>query len=143
MTMADTTPALTNTPFKLGRRIWPVLVGPTVWGTHLIVGYFGGAVACGTENSGGWFGRSSAGHGFILVVTVIAAVILLATILWSFTRRRRVTETPGGVGVEAANGEAVLVVEADSFVDMVAIGVNVFSLAGVLLEGIWAVLMRC
>lgn len=129
---------LTANPFALGRRIWLVLVGPTVWSLHLLVGYFGGALLCRSDHQGlGWFGRLTSGRGFIIGVTIVAGLLLAAVIAMSVLRLRRPAHGP------VESDPAGSVVHSDAFVDAIAIGVNAFSLAAVLLEGFWAAGMRC
>jgi hypothetical protein len=129
---------IAGSPYGLGRRIWPVLVGPVVWSTHLLVGYFGGALLCRSHHEGaGWFGRLTAGHPFIIVVTVLAAIILLGAIVMSVLRRRR---APDGHDHLDIVGSAP---RTEAFIDAVAIGVNAFSLVAVLVEGFWAAGMPC
>jgi hypothetical protein len=130
---------LSASPIGLGRRIWLVAVGPVVWSAHLLVAYFGGALLCRSDHHGlGWFGRLTSGRTFIIVVTVVAAVLLIAAIATSLVRRRR-AEAAG----DEAGDVAGLRVGSGPFVDALAIGVNAFSLAAVLLEGFWAAGMRC
>ena len=126
-------------PMAAGRRIALVLVGPSVWAAHLLVAYLGGALYCRSEveGQGGRYGRITAAHPFIVVATLVAAALLVAALAATWSRRRRTGEAGDDLDVGGSSGPG------GGFVDALAVGVNGFALAAVLLEGLWAWEMAC
>ena len=115
---------------RMARRLWLSLVGPLMWGVHVLVGYLGGAWVCTVST--GERPRSGA-DVLILTVTAVAALVTAAALMTALRRSRSNEDA----------GPASETTDLDRFVDVVAVGTNGFALLAILLEGVWAGWMTC
>lgn len=116
---------------RMTRRLWLPLVGPVMWGLHMLAGYVGGALVC--KNIAGDGPRAGA-DVLILALTVVAALVTSAALVTALRRSR-------GLGDDSVPASETT--ELDRFIDVVAVGTNGFTLLAIVLEGLWAGWMSC
>jgi hypothetical protein len=140
--------AVASTPVGTARRLGVTLVGPVVWATQLIVAYAGGALLCrhGYE-----------AEPFIVIVTVVAAVIVAVALVLSIRRGATgpAAAADDGSAARWEDGDGRPVpeelrersgdrrVEDERFLGHVATGLNALYLVTIVLGGVWAVIEWC